>query len=190
MKEIKRIRKKEKEKKAERVDSEGEIKISKFSGIAWQAPEYEFQPKKDVSWYWLSLIAAIILFAVAIWQKNFLFGVFVVLAWVVVIKLADRPPLIWDFKIDEEGISIGLFKGEAGENKFYPYSDIDYFDIHEGNGDYKGLALKFKSRLSPILKINIRPEEEEKIKAFLLKFLKQKTIEPSLLDSISRLIRF
>jgi hypothetical protein len=180
MREIKIIKK---NKIKEEKDSKSEIKISRFSGIAWQAPEHEYQPKKDVSWYWLSLIAAIIFFALAIWQRNFLFAVFVVLAWVVVVKLADRPPLVWNFKIDEKGLSVG-------ENKFYPFADIDYFDIHEGSGNYKELALKFKSRLSPILKINIRPAEEEKIKAFLLKFIKQRVIEPSLLDSVSRLIRF
>ncbi|MEK7193790.1 MAG: hypothetical protein AAB651_00285 [Patescibacteria group bacterium] len=186
MREIKRIKK---EKKAEKVISEGEIKISKFSGIAWQAPEYEYR-RKDVSWYWLSLIAAIILFALAIWQRNFLFAVFVVLAWIIVIKLADRFPSIWEFKLDEKGISIGLPKGETIRNKFYPYSDIDYFDILSAGEDNKELVLKFKSRLSPFLKINIHSADEEKIKAFLLKFLKQKTIEPSLLDSVSRLIRF
>ena len=59
---------------------EGGKEREKSDGIVWQIPEYEYR-SKDVSWYWISLIAAIVLFAFAIWQKNFLFAIFVVIAF-------------------------------------------------------------------------------------------------------------
>ena len=73
--------------------------------IKWQAPEFEYRPK-DVSWYWLSLMAAIALIALAVWQKNFLFAIFIALAWLVITSLANRFPTIWEFKIDEKGLSV------------------------------------------------------------------------------------
>lgn len=165
-----------------------EKKKSIESAIAWQAPEFEYQPK-DVSWYWLSLIVGIILIALAVWQKNFLFMVFVVIAWLVITVMANRFPTVWEFKIDEEGISIVLPNEKSG-GKFYPYTEIEGFNIHSGGEDYKELVLKTKSKLSPYLKINIHGADEEKIKDFLLKFLPKEEYNQSLADSFSKLIRF
>ena len=126
--------------------------------------------------------------ALALWQKNFLFMVFVVVAWLVIVSLAGRFPNIWEFKIDEDGVSVGLPNSET--KKFYSYSEINSFDICPADKEYNELVLKFKSRFTPLLKINIHSGEEEKIKNFLLKFLEQKEAPPSLIDSILRLIRF
>lgn len=177
-----RIKKLEVEKK----NGSGKIEITKGVFVAWQAPEYEYR-RKDVSWYWLSLILAIILLALSLWQKNFLFAIFVVIAWLVIVNQAARFPLIWNFKIDEKGIGIA---DKEGNDKFYPYTDIDFFDIHIGGNDYKELVLKFKPRLTPLLKINIHSEDEEKINGFLLKYLPRKEVAVSLIDSLSKLIRF
>ena len=157
--------------------------------ISWQAPEFEYRPK-DVSWYWLSLIAAIILIALAVWQKNFLFVVFVVIAWLVITSLADRFPTIWKFKIDEKGLNISLPNKKSGNDKFYPYEDIEGFDIHYGGEEYKELVLKIKKKFSPYLKINIYAADEEKIKNFLLQRLSKDEYQISLTDSLSNLIKF
>lgn len=158
------------------------------SVIEWQAPEYEYY-SKDVSWYWLSLIASIILAAVALWQKNFLFAVFVAVAWMVVINFANRSPDDWKFKINGKGIEIEPLKeGIAG--KFYPYDEIAGFDIHPSVGSCRELILKFKSKLSPYLKININPEDEEKIEKFLAEFIPKEKYPESLADSFLKLVRF
>jgi hypothetical protein len=156
--------------------------------ISWQAPEFEYRPK-DVSWYWLSLIIAIILIALAVWQKNFLFVVFVVIAWLVVSSFSNRFPTIWEFKIDEKGLNISLPNKKSG-NKFYPYEDIGGFDIHTGGEEYKELVFKVKNKFSPYLKINIRAGDEEKIKNFLLQRLSKEEYQVSLADSLANLIRF
>lgn len=160
----------------------------KIPAFVWQAPEFEYRPK-DVSWYWLSLIVGIILIALAVWQKNFLFMIFVIIAWLVITVMANRFPAVWEFKIDEKGINIALPK-EKSNGKFYPYAEIEGFDIHFGGEDYKELILKTKSKLSPYLKINIHVADEEKIKDFLLKILPQEEYNQSLVDSFLKLIRF
>jgi len=155
--------------------------------IEWQAPEFEYQPK-DISWYWLTLMAAIILLALAIWQGNFLFAVFILISWLVIVYSVRRLPSIWNFKINEKGISISLAK--EVNNKFYPHNEIEGFDIHSVSEKYKELVVKIKSRFSPYIKINFPADNEENIKNFLLKYIPKEEYSESLVDSFSRLIRF
>lgn len=172
--------------------------------IQWQAPEYEHYAK-DVSWYWLSLIVSIILAAIALWRNNFLFAVFVGVAWLTIVNFANRSPDIWKFRIDRKGIGIEPLEGEATDStsspqagsvgspqagKFYPFDEIAGFDIHFSGGSYRELILKFKSKLSPYLKININPEDEEKIEKFLAEFVPKEKYPESLADSLFKLVRF
>lgn len=156
--------------------------------VSWQAPEYEHY-FKDVSWYWLSLSISIILAAIALWRNNFLFAVFVAVAWLTAVNFANRPPDIWKFRIDKKGIGIELLEGGMAE-KIYPYDEIAGFDIHSAAGSYRELILKFKSKLSPYLKLNINPEDEEKIEKFLAEFIPKEKYPESLADSMLKLVRF
>jgi len=156
--------------------------------IEWQAPEFEYY-KKDVSWYWLSLMVGIVLLALSFWQKNFLFAIFIIIAWLVIVYSASRLPEVWNFKIDDKGIEISLANTKESQ-KFYSYAEIEGFDIHLASDQYKELVLKFKSRPSPYLKINILANEEEKIKNFLLNHIPKEEYRISLSDLISKLIRF
>ncbi len=162
-------------------------KLEENNFISWQAPEFEYQ-SKDVSWYWLSIIVAIIVAALAVWQKNFLFAIFVVVAELVIISFAGRFPVVWEFKIDEKGIKIS--KPNKEEGKFYPYEELLSFDIHSAGEEHKELVIKLKSKLKPLFKINIHSKDEEEIKEFLLEFLPREEIHTSVIDSVSKLIRF
>jgi hypothetical protein len=178
------------------------------SVISWQAPEFQYSPK-DISWYWLSLIIGIILLALSLWQRNFLFAVFIVIAWLVVVYSAGRNPTIWNFKLSEKGIEINLPNNDPASAKFYPYGEVEGFDIHPhtttsddinilrqsrlrsfGVGVHGELILKLKKRFSSYLKINFPAEEEEKIKDFLQKYITKEEYSESLADSFSKLIRF
>ncbi len=150
--------------------------------ISWQAPEFEFN-FKDVSWYWISLIIAIILIFVALWQKNFLFAVFIVFAELAVLYLANKSPQMWQFKINEKGIYIG-------ESKLYEFAKIDCFDIHSYSSEFSELIIKLKSKLNPYIKIFIPPEDEKVIKDYLLNHIPQEELSESLVDSLEKLIRF
>lgn len=154
--------------------------------ISWEAPEYEYHPK-SVSWRWISLIIAGALIIISFWQKNFLFVFFIVVAWFLINNLAGKFPLVWKFRLDEKGISVG-------EEKFYPYGEIDGFDIHKDihkkEGEYCELILKTKTKTRPYLKINILAADEEKIENFLSQFISCEEYHQSLADAFSKLIRF
>ncbi len=157
--------------------------------IEWQAPEFEYRPK-DISWYWLSLMVGIILLALSVWQKNFMFAIFVVITWFVIIFASRRPPTIWSFKLSEKGIEISLPDGDRSSDKFYPINEVEGFDVHTGSQDYNELILKVRKRFSPYLKIDFPADEKENIEKFLEKYVPKEEYSESLADSFSKLIRF
>ena len=151
--------------------------------ISWHAPEYEYSPKSDL-WYWVSAVVALALIALALWQKNFLFAIFVIIAELVIFSVADKHPKMWEFSIDDKGIYIG-------KNKAYFYNELEAFDIHWGDeNSYDQLVLKTKKKFTPVVAINIYKEDKEKIREVLKKYIKHEEIEISLSDVLGRLIGF
>ncbi|MBI5306113.1 hypothetical protein HZB04_00760 [Candidatus Wolfebacteria bacterium] len=165
--------------------------------IIWQIPEYVYR-QKGVSWQWISLIIAIILIAFATWQKNFLFAVFIAIAFFMVNYLRSSFPPIWRFKIDKKGLSIQTSSEET--KKFYSFEHIEGFDIHsvfpetsalsKTDEEYKELVLKIKGKTSPFLKINIYTEDEEDISKFLSQFSLKEEYPQSFAESLGKMIGF
>ncbi len=150
--------------------------------IKWEAPEFEERPK-GVSWYWLSIIIAAIVLGASIWQKNFLFGFFVVVAEMLVITWGNKEPGMVTFLLDDKGISIGKYKK-------YSYTELENFSIEESDGEWKNIFLHFKSRFKPSLKIKAPANKIEEIKADLSSIVPEADHEPSLMDSMEEFIGF
>jgi hypothetical protein len=87
--------------------------------ITWQAPEFEHRPK-TATWYWVSIIVAILLLIFAVWQRNYVFAAFIVIAELLVLVWGSSEPPMVTFMLDEKGLTVG------GE-KFYPYRDIKHW---------------------------------------------------------------
>ena len=173
-----KVRKPKKEKFEEQEISEIPVE-----NISWHAPEYEYSPKSSF-WYWTSAAAALALIAIALWQKNFLFAIFVIIAELVIFSVADKHPKIWEFSVDAKGIYIG-------KSKFYPYSQLTAFDIHWGDhSGYDQLVLKTKNKFTPVVSINIYKEDKENIREFLKKYLSHEEIEVSLIDVFAKMVGF
>jgi hypothetical protein len=158
--------------------------------VEWQAPAFKYYPK-DVSWYWLSLIIAIILVAFAVWQKNFLFAVFVFLAEIMIFTWAGRRPELIKFKIDDKGISL------AG--KIYNYSDLEKFCLRPDKDEipresastvYEELILKRKTHLNPYFKILVEAKISSQVREILSQKLTEEEYEDSLLEGIFKWLRF
>lgn len=150
--------------------------------INWQAPEFEERPK-GVSWYWLSIIIAAIILGISIWQKNFLFGFFVVIAEMLVITWGNREPGMVAFSLDDKGLSVG-------QHKKYSYAELDKFSVEESESEWKNIFLHFKSRFKPSLKIKAPASKIEEIKANLSSIVPEADHQPSLMDSIEEFIGF
>jgi hypothetical protein len=154
------------------------------SEIQWEAPEFEHR-ERDVSWYWISIIIAAAIIAFAIWQRNFLFGLFVVIAEILVIIWGNQTPRMIAFVLTEKGVEI-----EPG--KFHRFSDMESFSIDKSSDDEPWGVIIFhhhgKFKLPLIIKL---PKEKlEEIKNNIKKILKETDYEPSFLDSLEKLIGF
>src|SRR3989338_4827234 len=137
--------------------------------IAWTAPEYDYE-HREPAWYLVSILVAAVLLILALWQKNFLFAAFVLLAEMAIILGAKQLPPVWDFEISGGGVKIG-------EKKFFGYADIEGFDIHPDTEDYHHLVLRVRSRFSPDVKIRMPVSESEKIETRLAKTLQRQSYE-------------
>jgi hypothetical protein len=84
--------------------------------LTWQAPEFEHRPKTAL-WYWVSIAIAILFLGLAIWQKNYFFGVFIIFAELMIFFWGSLEPRMVTFMLNQKGLTIG-------GKKFYPFSDI------------------------------------------------------------------
>lgn len=151
--------------------------------IEWHAPEFSYR-EKDVSWYWISATIAIILLSVSVWQKNFLFAVFIVIAEILILVWAGQKPRTIEFKLDEIGLTID-------GKKFYPYSSIAAFSIDENaSGEWRELAFRFGHGMRPFLKVFVPSERSEEIEKTLITVIQKTDFEDSFLDILQRLIGF
>ena len=150
--------------------------------IIWQAPEFKYQ-HKDISWYWLTIIAAAVMVLFSLWQKNLLFALFIILAETMLIFWAKESPKNLQFKIDKKGVQIGKIKS-------YGYEEISGFHISEKNDGDSELILKTKSKLHPFVKILIYNDDIAAIKGYLKNHLSEVEYEESLTDGFSKMIGF
>jgi len=141
-----------------------------------EAFEYEYYSK---GWLWYSGAIAIglILIFIAVWQENFLFAVFVVIAGVMVIIWGKRRPKSVRFELNEKYLTI------AGKER--ELNDFEGFYM-EGNL----LVLKAKGRFGSYLKIRVNEEVFDKIKKELQKKMSEVEYEESLIDVFGHWLGF
>ena len=155
--------------------------MAKFE-IQWDAPEFEYR-EKEVSWYWLSIIIASLIVAFSVWQRNFLFGFFIVIAEILFIVWGNRVPQITTFVLTDSEIRIGDYKS-------YLLKEFESWSVNADEGDWMELVFYFRSKLHPPLVI-ITPEEKlAEIRANLKTIVKEIEHEMSLIDSIEKFLRF
>lgn len=151
--------------------------------ISWAAPEYEPRPK-DISWFWLSIIVATFVLAVAVWQRNFLFGVFVVIAEILLLVWGNREPRQINFSVSAAGLTIS-------NGKFYPWSEVRSWSAAEMEGwEYGDLLFNFKSSFQLSLRVLVPKDKLAGVKKFIATKAPEEERQESVIDSLGRLIGF
>ncbi|MGC9968166.1 MAG: hypothetical protein ABSC29_00310 [Minisyncoccia bacterium] len=150
--------------------------------ILWEAPEYEYR-EKTVSWYWLSIIIAAIVIAFSVWEKNFLFGLFVVVAEMLFIVWGNREPRTLRFALTENDI-------EVEKGKAYPLKDFENVGIDPLGNGWAELVFTFRAKLKIPFKILFPEDRLTELRNHLKTVLKEVPYEPTLIDSIEKLLRF
>jgi hypothetical protein len=152
--------------------------------ISWSAPEYHTY-EKNVSWYWLVILGTVVIAGIALWQKNFLFALFIVVASFLVTAWGDRKPRTLDFVLSEQGL-------EIGEQRHYSFDEFSGFAIIPTREDPELHELLFhvKGRIGNWLKIIIATQRHDAIKAFLAAHLPELEYEESFAEHIGRMLKF
>ena len=150
----------------------------------WEAPEFENR-ERDVSWYWISIIIAAAIIAFAVWQRNFLFGLFIVIAEILIIIWGDRTPRMITFILTEQGV-------EIEPKKFHLFTEMESFSIDKGpdDGSWDDIIFHFHGKFKIPLIVKLPKKKLDEAKAIIKKILKEVNYEPSFLDSLEKLIRF
>jgi hypothetical protein len=151
--------------------------------VSWQAPEFHYY-EKGPWWYWLVGIVGGAVAALALLTKNPLFGIFTVVATVLVITWGRREPRTVAVSVSSRGVAIN--------EKTYPYDRLRGFAVSE-DAESSALAyvvLRTKDHLNGWVKIMVGEEQVAQVRAVLSSFLPEVAYEESLAEHLARLIRF
>ncbi len=155
--------------------------MAKFE-ITWEAPEFEYR-EKDVSWYWISIIVAAAIIAFSAWQKDFLFGLFIVIAEMLFIVWGNRVPQVVPFTLTDVDVSIGGYKT-------YLMKEFESWSADTDGVEWADVMLHFRSRLHPPLALIVPEEKMTDLRNNLKLVLKEIEHQPTLIDSIEKFLRF
>ncbi|MDR3582316.1 MAG: hypothetical protein P4L67_03520 [Candidatus Pacebacteria bacterium] len=155
--------------------------MAKFE-IVWEAPEYEHR-EKGVSWYWITIIVAAFMIAFAVWQKDFLFGFFIVVAEILFIIWADRMPRDIPFMVTDEAVHIG-------QSRIHLIREFESWSTDRNDEDWADIHFYFRSRLRSPLKVIVPVDRVEEVRVDLKTVLKEVRHDMTLVDAIEKLFRF
>jgi hypothetical protein len=158
---------------------ESEVKETKKPVFHWQFAETG-NKEKNKKHYLIAMLVLAAFLIFAIFDKNFLFIVFLILTMLIITLEHKRKPLIVDFYIFEDGIKIS--------DKFYTWQDIKNFRIVYEPPQVKNIYFDFKGMLIPSISLPLEDEDPIKIREFLKKYISEDLSRPyePLIDKINR----
>ncbi len=154
----------------------------KKTGISWRAAEYDFVPKGTIWHGWVG-VGVLVLVGIALWQQNFFFAIFILIAGAMVVVLGNKRPEVLDFAVDENGCHIGTAI-------LYPFDQLEDFSIYSRQHRLDEFIVRRKSALNRVIHIPVDSETAQKVRMFLEDKLPEVEHEPSLLESIADILGF
>lgn len=151
------------------------------SEIRWEAPEFEERPKSS-SWYSKTIIAALVLLGVAIWQENFLFGVFIVIAEILLLVWGTRKPPLIAFRLARTHLWIGA--------KDYPIVELERFSVGVEDAGLHAVTLHFRRHFRPTIRFFVPSKNIVSVETQLMALVPRIEHEESLLDALEKFFGF
>lgn len=149
--------------------------------VEWHAPEHEHF-EKTADWYWWSGLLALILLGIAIWQSSFLFAVLVVIGWIALAVNAAHIPRDIRLAVAERGLVI--------DNKLYFWKDLDSFWVFYEPPLRKEIIVQSKKAIMPRIRIQIGDSNPTLVREQMVRFLREREQDDSLMEMLARLARF
>jgi hypothetical protein len=111
--------------------------------ISWETKEYE-EKERGRDWHWYVGLIAVLAAVIAFFVHNIFFGIFLLIAGVVVIIYAKKSPEHLKIVINPDGVSIN--------DSLIPYKDVRQWWVDEmGNQDK--LLLLVRSNFVPLISL-------------------------------------
>ncbi len=153
------------------------------NSVSWQAPEFIYY-EKEAGWY-LGLIGLSAVFIIiALFQKNFLFAFFILVAGILMGSWAKKVPREIEYVIDAENLQVG-------DKKIVPFKNMLGFAIIDGHPDgFSELIVRTKGQINTDLKILLPTSLGEKVRASLPSSVPEIEYEESASDRLAKIIRF
>ena len=126
-------------------------------------------------------VAAII--ALALWQRNFLFAAFVLVACFLLFTWGNRRPNIRKFTVDEHGVHIENSKSTS-------YDQLFCFSVDKRHGEFSAIFLRYKRSFLPSFHLLAYTDDLPRIITVLAQYLAETEYEESPIDTVEKLIRF
>ncbi len=152
--------------------------------ISWEAPEHEHH-ERDVFWYFFMAIAATLLVLLALWQRNFLFVVFIIIASATLLAWSKRAPRVHHVSIDETVLTIGNFAPHVLDS----FTGFMIAHARQESPEWGKLLLQSKHKLRTHLTILVPRGKLAQVSERLLRQIPQLEYEESAMDAIIRLFK-
>ena len=155
--------------------------------LRWQAPEYHYTDKTP-TWYLWVVVIAVILALFAIWQKNLMFGILVIVGAVVLLGLAKHRPRMLQHTLIEKGIIAFPEGGQEEDGRLYMFNEYAGYAINPNplHPEYSEILLHPKKRLHTHTILMVPDELADAISDQLNYYLDEFEHEDSLIDVISK----
>ncbi len=149
--------------------------------ISWRTPEFVYY-EKSPDWYWALAIVTLALMAVAILQRDFLFGVLIVISSFAVLLYSVRRPKTVTIILSGAGVQI--------DDRLFSYDTLKSFWIFYRLGEEKELSVHSDRVVAPHIKIPLGPTNPNEVREYLLSYLPEQKQEESFIDLLARLMKF
>jgi len=149
--------------------------------ISWQAPEF-VQAERSASWYLWSIVVAGILILIALFQGNFLFALFILIAEILLVTVGRQSPANHLYVINKEG----LFFDEQPLRLFSESSGFAFFPL---GGRHVELVLRPIKKLHTYVKVLVPEERVEDIERVLAHHMTSFEYNGTVSDALARWLK-
>lgn len=149
-----------------------------FGQISWQAPDSE-RPARSAKWYLWTIGIALVCVAIALYQNNLLFGIFVLLAGAIILLLSKEKPRMRVYSANDNGIFIDneLIRERA---------ELAGFAFHDIGNRYVELVLRPRDKFHTYSRVLLPRERAQDVANLLSNYLDQFEYEGGVKDIINK----
>lgn len=141
--------------------------------LEWQSPEHNFA-RKSTDWYWILGAIILCIVVVSFYFNNFIFGIFALIAGIVLGALSYIETPIVKVSIQTTGIAIG--------RNLYPFKSLESFWLEDDHVHGPHIFLKSNNSFRPLITIPVNKEVDlENLHEILSNFLDEEYLQESLL---------